>query len=159
MRVIMKPVVLFVSQRDNARSILAKTIIDRLGQGRFEAMSCGITPENRVYEPMRKQCVPIMKEGFVHKPQSLTEAMSKGPITHIITLGVDRDILKGFGIEADDERLSAHFALKDPQIGDLRPSEVSSLCHDLFLHMTELIQKWVLYQEALESGQLETKAA
>lgn len=155
----MKPVVLFVSSRDNARSIMAKLLLERISQGRFEARSCGLNPENRLYEPMRKHWAPIMVEGFCHRAQSLDQALSMGSIAHIITLGVDR---AAFDIQDQDlahVQSFTHLALKDPQISDLRPSEIASDCHDLFSQMTRLIQKWITAQDVLASQMLNPKAA
>jgi protein-tyrosine-phosphatase len=80
--------VLFLSQRNAARSVMAEAIANSIGRGQFEAFSAGVRPANRV-DPMAAELLehaglPVPD----HSPQHVRQFSDPGspPLDFVFTL-------------------------------------------------------------------------
>jgi arsenate reductase len=80
--------VLFLSQRNSARSMLAESIANSVGAGQFEAFSAGVRPAARVdpiaVELLERAGLPVPD----HRPQNVCEfsAPDSPPLDFVFTL-------------------------------------------------------------------------
>ena len=80
--------VLFLSQRNSARSMMAEAIANAIGHGQFEAFSAGVRPANRV-DPL---AVEVLQHAGLdapdHPPRHVREfsAPDSPPLDFVFTL-------------------------------------------------------------------------
>jgi arsenate reductase (thioredoxin) len=106
--------VLFLSQRNSARSVMAEALLNHFGKGRFRAFSAGVHPtadiEPIVYELLEHAKVPYMPSKPKHYLDFAREASA--PLDFVFTLS---DTAAGEPMPVwPGQPVSAHWRAEDP---------------------------------------------
>jgi protein-tyrosine-phosphatase len=115
--------VLFLSQRDTARSIIAEAIMNQKGAGRFTAFSAGVAPGDKA-DPVALRA--LARAGYDPsdlKPQSYTVFAGDEPMDFVFTLS---DTARGEPMpEWPGQPVTAHWACEDPLLVEEDPVEIA----------------------------------
>ena len=126
--------VLFLSQRNSARSLIAEALLNELGKGEFIAHSAGVRPADEI-EPMVLEILEHAKvntEGL--RPQSVSEFTREGaqPMDFIFTLS---DTAAGEAPpQWPGQPITAHWRCDDP----MRVADMTERRHTLIRVRSEL---------------------
>ena len=106
--------VLFLSQRNSARSVMAEALLNHFGKGRFHAFSAGVHPiadvEPIVYELLDHAKVPYVRSKPKHYLDFAREASE--PLDFVFTLS---DTAAGEPMPVwPGQPVSAHWRAEDP---------------------------------------------
>jgi arsenate reductase len=106
--------VLFLSQRNSARSIMAAAILNHFGKGRFQAFSAGVHPtadvEPLVYELLDHAKIPYVRSTPKHYVDFARE--TSAPLDFVFTLS---DTAAGEPMPVwPGQPVSAHWRAEDP---------------------------------------------
>ena len=109
--------VLFLSQRNSARSVMAEAILNHFGKGRFQAFSAGVRPsaniEPIVYELLTHAKVPYVQSKPKHYLDFARDASA--PLDFVFTLS---DTAAGEPMPVwPGQPVTAHWGAEDPDRG------------------------------------------
>lgn len=109
--------VLFVCDRNSARSIMAEALLNRFSDGRFRAFSAGLEPDNELH-PLALEMLKGSGISVANlKPKSIREFMSASApkMDFVIYMGKENDsVLKGL----PGNPLRARWGISDPIVGE-----------------------------------------
>jgi protein-tyrosine-phosphatase len=107
--------VLFLSQRDSARSVLAAALLNHIGRGKFRAFSAGVRPA-QAYDPL---ALELLEHAHVPLPRgepqhcSLFAAADAPPLDFVFTLS---DTAAGEALPAwRGQPVTGHWSSTDPE--------------------------------------------
>jgi arsenate reductase len=131
--------VLFVSTSNASRSILAEAILRRVGAGRFEAVSAGITPTE--VHPLTRRVLEAA--GFDHDWATSTavDTLVDQPFDYVITLCDDARLSCPIFPGADQ---SMHWGYKDPSAVDGDDAARLAAYDRVFRDLSERVRQFVV---------------
>jgi protein-tyrosine-phosphatase len=135
--------VLFLCTGNSARSILAESILDRLGRGRFVALSAGSHPTGRVnphaLSLLERLNYPV--EGLRSKSWDELAAAGSEPLDFVFTVCDDA---RGEVCPVwPGQPVTAHWGLPDPARAAGSPAEVAAAFADTYRMLERRIAAFV----------------
>jgi protein-tyrosine-phosphatase len=131
--------VLFICTGNSARSIMAEAILNRLGQGKFQAFSAGSTPKGKVNPDTIQLLQGLDYDTSIYRSKSWAEFAKPGAPEFDFVFTVCDDAAGETCPVWPGQPMTAHWGIPDPAAASGSPAEIALAFKDAYRMLSQRI--------------------